>query len=117
MTTRLALEHDRGRLQITSVVVPTGPRPRQADLVLALQSAAELPAGDPRALALSFTVQPGSAGLAALGERLRALADAVGRAAAAAPAASGAEPLSFSLAVGDLVQPAPEAPPAGGQSA
>ncbi|MFM7505634.1 MAG: hypothetical protein ACKO3M_03550 [Rubrivivax sp.] len=108
MSTQMAIEHDQGRLTITSVVVPTGPRPKLPDLIVSLHSAADQPRGSPQALTLGFRVQPDPRSLGALAERLRGLVDELVRAQAAGPASP--EPLSFELRVGDLAA----VPPADG---
>jgi hypothetical protein len=58
MSTQLTIEHDQGRLTITSFSVPKGPRPKLPDLIVSLRSAADQPSGSPQALTLGFRVQP-----------------------------------------------------------
>ena len=100
MSTQLTIEHDQGRLTITSVTVPTGPRPKLPDLIVSLRSAADQPSGSPQALTLGFRVKPKPRSLGALAERLRGLADELVRAQAAGTGSTG--PLTFELPVGDL---------------
>lgn len=103
MTLQLAFDYDGDQLTITSVGGVIGPRPKQADLRVALRAPQVAQPGDPMALSLAFTVAPDSAALGALSERLRRVADEMARVQAGGAVSS--EPLSFALAVGDLVYP------------
>lgn len=106
MSIQLSIEHDQGRLNITSFDVPKGPRPKLPDLIVSLRSAADQPQGSPQALTLGFRVQPDPRSLGVLAERLRGLVDELVRAQAAGTGTAG--PLSFELPVGDLTALPPQ---------
>lgn len=108
MNLKMSIRNSRGQLTMT-LRGPVPPRPVQPELLMTLQLQPDLEPRQPEALDLEFSAQPGSPAMAALRQRLLALAGDIERAQSAPCSTDATELQRFTLALADLVQAPPEA--------